>query len=133
LRNICVTNDHGYVPFVVCIARSFPHSWLITWFVTRVTRRVPLVEQELRTLPEHMSSLSLVFCVVFCQPLIVFCPFSFGSHCIVSPTSTYGLWLSLLYLQTLLMEEYGYNLPQKDNICWYSIDMSSACGWPIFL
>ena len=35
---------------------SFPHSWLITGFVTRITRRVPLVEQELLTLPEHMSS-----------------------------------------------------------------------------
>jgi hypothetical protein len=36
--------------------RSFPHSWLITGFVTRLTRRVPLVEQELLTLPEHLSS-----------------------------------------------------------------------------
>jgi hypothetical protein len=34
---------------------SFPHSRLITWFVTRWTRRVPLVEQELPTLPEHLS------------------------------------------------------------------------------
>jgi hypothetical protein len=23
---ICVTNDHGYVPFVVSTSRSFPHS-----------------------------------------------------------------------------------------------------------
>jgi hypothetical protein len=35
---------------------SFPRSWLITWFVTRLTRRVSLVQQELLTLPEHMSS-----------------------------------------------------------------------------
>jgi hypothetical protein len=45
LWNICVTNDHGYVPFVNT-SRSFPHSWLITRFVTRLTRltrRVPLV------------------------------------------------------------------------------------------
>ena len=35
---------------------SFPHSRLITGFVTRVIRRVPLVEQELLTLPEHLSS-----------------------------------------------------------------------------
>ena len=39
--------------FVMVITiRSFPHSWLITEFVTRVTRWVPLVEQELLTLPE---------------------------------------------------------------------------------
>jgi hypothetical protein len=56
LWNICVTNDHGYVPLVINTSRSFPHSRLITGFVTRLTRRVPLVEQELLTLPEHLSS-----------------------------------------------------------------------------
>ena len=60
--------------FVIAI-RSFPHSYHITGFVTRVTRPVPLVEQELLTLQEHMSSptvfsevrvaRSSVFCVVF--------------------------------------------------------------------
>jgi hypothetical protein len=29
---------------------------LITGFVTRLTQQVPLVEQELLTLPEHLSS-----------------------------------------------------------------------------
>ena len=48
-------NDHGYIPLVVNTSRSFPHSRLITGFVTRLTR-VPLVEQELLTLPEHLSS-----------------------------------------------------------------------------
>jgi hypothetical protein len=36
--------------------RSCPHSWLITGFVNRLTRRMSLVEQVLLTLPEHMSS-----------------------------------------------------------------------------
>ena len=40
-----VRNDHGYVPLVVNTSRSFPHSRLITGFVTRLTRRVLLVEQ----------------------------------------------------------------------------------------
>ena len=35
-----------YCRFVVSTFRSFPHSRLITWFVTSLTRRVPLVEQE---------------------------------------------------------------------------------------
>ena len=49
--------------------------------MTRVTRRMTLVEQELFTLPEHMSSPpvlscvrvapSLVFNVVFCSSLFV--------------------------------------------------------------
>jgi hypothetical protein len=43
-------NDHGYVPLVVNTSRSFSHSRLITGFVARLTRRVPLVEQELLAL-----------------------------------------------------------------------------------
>ena len=35
---------------------NFPHSWLITGFVTRLTIGVPLVDQVLLTLPEHLSS-----------------------------------------------------------------------------
>ena len=57
LWNICcITNDHGYVPLVVNTSRFFPHSRLITGFVTRLTRRVSLVEQEMPTHPEHLSS-----------------------------------------------------------------------------
>jgi expansin (peptidoglycan-binding protein) len=46
-QNLCVTNDHGYVPLVVNTSRSFPHSRLFTEYVPRLARRVPLVEQEL--------------------------------------------------------------------------------------
>jgi hypothetical protein len=45
-----------YVPLVVNTSRSFPQSRLTTGFVNKLTRRVPLVEQELLTLPEHLSS-----------------------------------------------------------------------------
>ena len=56
LRNICVTNDHGYVPLVVNTS-SFLYSFMTyNGFLIRITRRVSLVEQELPTLPEHMSS-----------------------------------------------------------------------------
>jgi len=73
--------DYAYVPSVIITIRSFPYSWLINEFVTRVTRRVPHVEQELLTFPEHLSSApdfswdrvawSLVFCAMFCTPLFV--------------------------------------------------------------
>ena len=73
---------YGYVPLVVNTSRSFPHSWLITGFVTRLTRRVPLVEQELLHLPEHLSSppvfngirvtWSLVLCVCYVCPFVLF-------------------------------------------------------------
>ena len=95
-------------------SRSFPHSRLITRFVTRLTRRVPLVEQELPTLPEHLSSppvyngvrvtRSLVLYVCFVDHCLSFCTFSFG-HCVVCSSSIYGFWLSLYYLQTHLIDE----------------------------
>ena len=102
--NICVTNDHGYVPLVVNTSRSFPCSWLITGFVTRLPRRVSLMEQGLLTLPEHLSSppvfsgvrvtRSLVLCVCFVDRCLSFYTFSFG-HCGVCSSSMYGFWLPL--------------------------------------
>jgi hypothetical protein len=47
---------HALHPFVVNTIRAFLRSWLITWFVTRITLWLLLVEQELPTLPEHMCS-----------------------------------------------------------------------------
>jgi len=104
LWNICVTNDHGYVPLVVKTSRPFPHSRLVTGFVTRLTQRVSLVEQELLTLPEHLSSppvfsrfrvtRSLVSYVCFVYRCLSFCPFSFD-HCVVCSSSIYGFWLPL--------------------------------------
>jgi hypothetical protein len=94
-------------------SQLFPHSRLITGFVTRLTRRVPLVEQELLILPEHLSSppvfsgvrvtRSLVLYVCFVDRCLSFCTFSFG-HCVVCSSSIYGFWLPLWYLQTLLKQ-----------------------------
>ena len=74
-------------------------------FLTRVTRRVLLVEQELLTLPKHMSSptgfrgvgiaQSLVLYVEFCRPLY-FCPMWFWPlHCLVS--SKFSLIIDKIY------------------------------------
>ena len=70
---------------------------------------VSLVEQELLILREHMRSLtvfswvfvaqSLVFCVVFAEHCLSFCPFSFG-RCIVCRSSIWVFWLPLWYIQT---------------------------------
>ena len=75
----CVLTDHGYVPFVVITIRFFPHSWLITRSVTRVTQRMIYVEQELFTRSEYQRSppvfrgvrvaRSLVFFLRFCRLL----------------------------------------------------------------
>jgi hypothetical protein len=86
-------------------------SSLITGFVTRMTRRVSLVEQKLPTLSEHLRSplvfsgirvtRSLVLYVCFGALCLSFCTFSFG-HCVVCSSSIYGFWLPLWYLLTLL-------------------------------
>jgi hypothetical protein len=60
-------------------------------FVTRLKRRVLLVEQELLTLPGHLSPprvsvrfvlLDLLFCACYLDRCLAFCTFSFG-HCVV--------------------------------------------------
>jgi hypothetical protein len=73
--------------------------------ITRLTRRLQQIEQELCTLPSSplvfsgvRASRSLVVCICF---VYRFCSFSFG-HCVVCP-SIYGFWIPLWYLQTLLL------------------------------
>ena len=94
IQNICITNDNRCFPILVSITWSFPHSWLITGFVTRVARRVPLVVHELLTFPENMGSSpvfsgirvarSLVFCVVIWWSLFVLLSFYFWALCLRS-------------------------------------------------
>jgi hypothetical protein len=101
-----------YAPFIVSTSRSIPRSWLITGFVTRITRRVALVEQELLTLSEHLSSppvlsevrvtRSLVLHVCFVDRCLSFCTFSFD-HCVVlrftnsySPFGIFKLFLLVI-------------------------------------
>ena len=68
---IRLTNDHGSVSFVVITIRFFPHSWFITWFLTRVTRWVSLVEQKLLTHQEYLSLPPLFSGVRVAQSLVV--------------------------------------------------------------
>ena len=65
----------SFFQILINTSHLFPHSRLITGFVSRLTQRLPRVEQELPTLPEHLSSplvfsgvrvtRSLVLCVCF--------------------------------------------------------------------
>ena len=86
-------------------------TWFRTGFVSRLTRRVSLEEQELFTLPEHLSkppvfsgvrvTQSLILGVCFVDHCLSFCNFSFG-HCVVCSSAIYGFRLPLWYFQTLL-------------------------------
>ena len=107
--------------------RITQYSWLITGFVTRLTPRVPLVEQELLTLPEHMRS--VVFCVRFCRSLFDFLSFFFCSLCCLFFFDLRILITSLWYLQALLVivikmytcymyfTEDNISLNQEYNVC----------------
>ena len=46
---------------------------------------------------------SLVLYVCFIDHCLSFCAFTFG-HCVVCSSSIYGFWLTLWYLQTLLID-----------------------------
>ena len=97
-------------PRIWSTRKHFPvlSSFMITGVVTRLTRRVPPVEQELLTLPEHLSpppvfsgvrvTRSLVLCVCLEDCCLSFCIFSLG-HYVVCSSSIYGFWLPLWYLQ----------------------------------
>jgi hypothetical protein len=104
----------AYISTALCIQAGLQciiSAYIITGFVTRLTRRVPLGEQELITLSEHLSSpplfsgirvtRSLVLCVCCVHRCLSFCTFPFD-HCVVRSSLIYGFWLSIWYLQTLL-------------------------------
>jgi hypothetical protein len=70
-------------------------------FVTRLTRGMQLVEQELFTFLGHLSSPPGFSCMcMFCRSLFVLMSFFFWPLCFLS-FSIYGFWLPIWYLQTL--------------------------------
>ena len=90
-------NDHGYFPFVVMTIRSLSHSWPFTGLVTRVTRRVTLVEQELSSHPVCnvvRVTRSLVLCVILCRLLFFFywvlCCLFFNLQILIIPLVSYA-------------------------------------------
>ena len=123
LCNICVTNDHKYVPLFVNTSRSFPHSWLFTEFVTRLTRRVSLVEQELLTLPEHLSSpsvfsgvrvtRSLVLYVCFVDCCLSFCTFFWSLCCL--------FFIDIRFLITSLVSSNPSSVEGREIKCFNAI------------
>ena len=104
---------------------SFPHSWLITGFLTRITRRVPLVEQELFTLLVHLRlppffsgnriTRSLVLCVCFVDRCLSLCTFfswplcclSFDLRILITPLvssdSSYPYWFLGVFFELYLL------------------------------
>ena len=66
-----------FVPFVIITIQSFPHSWFIAGFVTRVTRCEAGIAYPFGTpgftqvFGEGRFARSLVFCVMLCRSFVV--------------------------------------------------------------
>ena len=91
IPNICAIKEDSF-PFAVITIRCFPHAWLIiTGFVTRLSPRVSLVEQELLTAYLMWDS----FCSIvnfLCNVLyIIVCLFV---HFLYVMVSSVNLWFT---------------------------------------
>jgi hypothetical protein len=84
-----------FYQLVVNTSWSFPHSWLITVFVTRLTRRMSLVEQELLIPSEYLSSLLVLSGVRVTRSLFLYV--CFVDHCL-----SFELFLLTIVLSVLL-------------------------------
>jgi hypothetical protein len=81
---------------------------IFCWLKGILTRQVPHVEQELLTLPEHLSShpffcgvrvdQSLVFCVMFCKSLAIVL-----SLCLRFTASNYPIGIFKLFVSVILL------------------------------
>jgi hypothetical protein len=105
LVNLCWISVSWMIIDMFCLSLSqsgLSSSSLITGFVTKITRRIPHVKQELLSLPENLSwplifsrvhvTRSLVFCVVFCRSLFVLLSFFFRSlYCLSNCCNKYSI------------------------------------------
>ena len=133
--NICVTNDHRYVPFFVIIIPSILFSWLATCCFTRATRRVSLVEQKVRILSEHPSS-PPVLCVVrvaqflvcfvaFCTSLFVLFFVFWPLYCLFFLFRFTSLVFSIFPTQSYKQKAQYGNVHQRLTKYWLNVKSSS--------
>ena len=97
-------------------------SYIITGFVTRNTRRGPLVEQELSILPEHLRSLPVLVAFVFLDLCsLILCPFALF---------LLALFDLLLLIAPLVSSNFHYMIVEKPVILrWWSLVEQ---GWKRF-
>lgn len=99
LRNCCVIDDHGYVPFVIGKNQSFSRLWLI---INMTNHRIFSMKDKtcaasgeetayLLLLTPAFKSAFFLFFVWICLLTVSF------EHCIIWP-SIYGFWYPLRYL-----------------------------------
>ena len=73
---------------------------------------------------------SLVLCVCFVDRCLSFCPFSFG-HYVVCPSSIYGFWIPIWFLQILLnlIMKCGLRFCFIWYVCVYVVNSENSYWW----
>jgi hypothetical protein len=118
------------IPFVVNTSRSFPHSWLVTGCVTRLTRRVPLTSRTgapefIPIFGEVRVTRSLVLCVCFvdrCLSFWFFFLFAIVLFVLRFTDSDYLLWnllfmeISHFYVFLLFFSLFSYKISKTDKV-----------------
>jgi hypothetical protein len=115
INKLYIVNEHKLkmrtsgkmIPYILKMYTSY---WYFEEIVTRITRRVPLVEQELLILPSTWFHSRFLVVFVLFDLWFVLCACCVGNCLSVCPlcclyfhSSIYGLWLPRWYLQTLLI------------------------------
>jgi len=104
--------------------RNRQHSWLITGIVTRLTWRVPLVEQELLTLPEHLSQ---------CRPSAwARCAVARGPHEHRGPMLIYVCCIQAYFSMLKLCTLPGANNAVKTALVWSWVHPKFLVGFVLF-
>ena len=96
MKNWIYHHSTGFLNYTSVLANSVILLFLLTDFIGyHSVLRLPLVEQEFRTLPEFTPILSwvrvtrsLIFCVVLSRSSFLLWPSLIG-HCVVFPSSNY--------------------------------------------
>jgi len=111
----------------------------ITGFVTRVRKRVSLVEQLMNTLPEHISHpvfsgvhIVDLFCVMFCRSLFVLFLLSFGLRILITPLVPSNSSLSPLLLWTVKDPVLTFSTVCEAEYCFTDIVWYIEALWPYF-
>jgi hypothetical protein len=102
---VSVTHANGNVCMSLSQLKSFPHLCLITGFLIRVTKQVPLVEQELLTFPEHRSSSQVLCSVIFSFLCVVLCRHNMS----------WSFWPFVLFLLTIALSVLWFTV--SDYLC----------------
>ena len=137
-KNCDISGMPSRVTLICCFTLLLYHVKIITGFITRITQRLPHMEQKLLTLPKHLGSppgfsevrvaRSLIFYIIFLYSYLIFCPFPFELW-VGCPSSSYGFWLPPFGILKILLsvKKKCFSDFCKSLFCWFLFLFLFAC------